>query len=79
MKVTEDPEQEGLLPLVKAMDTAGVKFELTLMVIVFEVAGFAVTPGMLDVMTQVTRSPLFNDDVVYVLLFVPTFTPFTFH
>jgi hypothetical protein len=31
------------------------------------------------VKTQVTTSPLFNDDELNVLLFVPTLLPFTFH
>ena len=35
--------------------------------------------GRLPVNTQVTMSPLFQEDAVYVAEFVPTFDPFFFH
>ena len=35
--------------------------------------------GTLDVITQVTTCPLVNAFVVYILEFVPTLTPDTFH
>jgi hypothetical protein len=47
---------------------------------VFEVAGLPVAHGAaLDVNTQVTRSPLAKAAFVYVVLFAPTFAPFSFH
>ena len=53
--------------------------ELTVIGIAFDVAGFPNTPGRLDVITHVTICPFVNVDVVKVVLFVPAFTPFTFH
>jgi hypothetical protein len=46
---------------------------------VFDVAGEAVTQGALEVITQVTVLPLARVLEVKVALFVPAFTPFTFH
>jgi hypothetical protein len=61
------------------MLTEGVTEGATEIVMELEVAGFAVTPARLDVITHVTTCPAVSEDVVYVELFVPTFTPFTFH
>jgi hypothetical protein len=61
------------------MLTAGAEGALTVMVIVFEVAGLPITPLWLDVITHVTASPLANVLELYVVELVPTFTPFTFH
>ena len=52
---------------------------MTVTVIGFDVAGLLVTPGMSDVMIQVTTSPLARDEDVNVGLFVPTFTPSICH
>jgi hypothetical protein len=52
---------------------------LTIIVIVFEVAGDPVEQVALDVMIQVTTSLLFSAALVYVELFVPTLLPFTCH
>ena len=78
VKVTLVPEQ--IAPAgTAAMLTLTGKFGFTVMVIVFEVAGFPVTQVAFDVNTQVTRSPFTNTALVYVGLFAPTFVPFTFH
>ena len=57
----------------------------------FEINGFTVIVMLLlvaveevtqlndDVIVQEITSPLFNDDEVYVLLFVPTGEPFRYH
>jgi hypothetical protein len=55
------------------------KFGFTVIVKVFEVAGFPVGQLTLEVSTQVTWSEFVNPAVEYVVLFVPTFPPFTFH
>ena len=52
----------------------------TVIVIVFDVAGLPVAQGVaLDVKTQVITSPFTNDAFEYVVEFVPTFAPFSFH
>ena len=79
VKVAEEPAQIGFVPAVCAIVTDGVDTLLTVMVIAFEVAGLPVTPAWLEVMTQVTTSPLTRLLVEYVVLLVPTFVPFTFH
>ena len=60
----EVPEQEGLVPLVSAIDTDGVTGPVIEMVIALEVAGLPVTPTRLDVITQVTTCPLVSELVV---------------
>ena len=55
------------------------KLGLTVMVTVLEVAGLPVAQVALEVITQVTVFPLANELLVYVVLFVPTFDPFSFH
>ena len=62
----------------EAVTNSGKAF--TVVVMLFDVAGEPVKHGVaLEVITTVTTSPLFNVDVVYVVLFVPTFDPFTRH
>jgi hypothetical protein len=78
VNVTLVPEQivdEGEAAMLTLAATTG----FTVIVIELEVAGFPVTPERLDVITQVTTWLLVNVVVVYVVLFVPTLTPFTFH
>ena len=53
-------------------------FGLTIMVTVFEVAGFPAAQGALEVSLQLTRSPLRGIYENKVEL-VPEMTPFTFH
>ena len=49
MNVREEPVQLGLLPDVKATDTAGVRTELTVMVMPDEVAVTGLAQAALDV------------------------------
>lgn len=78
MKVTEVPAQ--IAPAgTAATETLTGKLELTTMVTAFEVAGLPVAQVALEVSTQVTISPLESVVEVYVVLLVPTFTPFNFH
>jgi hypothetical protein len=79
VNVTATPGQVGFVPAVCTIETEGVTDGATEIVIELEVAGFAVTPAKLEVITHVTTCPAVSDDDVYVELFVPTFTPFTFH
>jgi len=74
LKLIVCPTQSG--ELVVAVGADGIGF--TVMVMELLVAGLPVTPGMLDVITQVTTCPVVNADVVYVAP-VPTLVPFTFH
>ena len=56
VKVTEVPAQTGFADA--AMETLTGRFGLTVMVIVFEVAGLPVAQVALEVSTQVIASPL---------------------
>jgi len=56
VKVTEVPAQTGFADA--AMETLTGRFGLTVMVIVFEVAGLPVAQVALEVSTQVITSPL---------------------
>jgi hypothetical protein len=71
------PEQ--MLVAVAAMETAGVRALLTVMFtgVATAVAGDAHV--MVDVMIQLTASPLFSAALVYVGLLVPTFDPLSNH
>ena len=78
MNVTFVPEQivdEGLA----AMLTLAVTLEFTVIKIEFDVTGLPLTHAALDVITQAIASLLFNVLSEYIVLFVPTFTPFFFH
>ena len=77
VNVTLDPEQ--IFVAEASMFTLAVRVELTVMVMGFEVAGLPDTHVALEVITQLITSPLFNDELMYVLLFVPVFAPFSFH
>ena len=55
MNVTPDPGQNGFDDAV--MVTPAGRFELTIIVIVFDVAGLPIGHAILEVNTQVTRSP----------------------
>ena len=74
--VTEVPVQTGFADAV--METLTGSNGLTVIVIVFDVAGFPVAQLRLEVNTQVMRLPLAGIKV-YVGLLVPWFTPLTFH
>ena len=77
VKVTEAPEQIGLAD--GAILTLTGRFVLTIIVIVLDVAGLPVAHVALEVRMHVTRSPFARAELVYVLLFVPTFPPLSFH
>jgi hypothetical protein len=55
------------------------RFGFTVMVTVFDVAGLPVAHVALEVITHITVLPLAKALLVYVVLFVPTFDPFSFH
>ena len=48
------PVHEGFVPAVSAIETDGATAELMVIVIELDVAGLPVTPGKLEVITQVT-------------------------
>lgn len=78
MKVTLVPLQ--ILPLaLEAITTAGVTEVLMLMVMEFELAVEEEAQAALDVMTQVTTSPLDSEAVVNVALLLPVLVPLIFH
>ena len=77
VKVTDVPAQTGLAEA--TIDTLTGRFGLTVIVIVFDVAGLPVTQVALEVMIQVTRAPLTRAAFVYIELFVPTLVPLSFH
>ena len=77
VNVTLLPEQIELE--LAEIDMVGVTNAVTVIVIEFDVAGLLNTPAKLEVITQVTTSPVFSVLVVKVALFVPTLVPFTFH
>ena len=76
VNVTCVPAQTGLAEAVIAMLTG--KFGLTVMQIVFEVAGFPEAQTRLEVSRQIIQSP-FSGVYINIGLFVPTMIPFTFH
>jgi hypothetical protein len=61
------------------MLTDGVRDEVTVIVIDADVAVVGDAQAAVDVMTQVTTAPVVRVVVVYVVLFVPTLVPLTFH
>ena len=79
MNVSELPAQPGLLPVVSAMETAGVTLAVRFIVMELEVAVAVVTHVALEVMTQVTACPFVMAVLVKVGLSVPAFVPLTFH
>jgi hypothetical protein len=64
VNVTATPGHVGFVPAVCAMLTEGVTEGATEMVIAFEVAGLAVTPARLDVITHDTTCPAVSEEVV---------------
>jgi hypothetical protein len=75
--VTPDPEQIGFADAL--METLTFSCGFTVIVIAFEVAGLPEVQVAFEVSIQVTISLLTSDELVKVLLFVPTLEPFTFH
>lgn len=79
MKVTDDPEQVGLLPAVTAIDTAGTNTGFTVIVTVFETALAGAAHVAFEIIVHTTDCPLVMALVVYVGLLVPTGDPPTVH
>ena len=79
LKVTEDPEQVGLVPEVMAIETEAATELVTDMVMEFDVAVDVVRQEALEVITQLTICPFVKEEVVKMALLVPAFVPFTFH
>ena len=79
VNVAEEPEHSGFVPPVSAIETEGVTFGFTVIVIVFDVTGFGLAHAALDVITHVTASAFSKVEVVNVGLFVPTFVAPIFH
>ena len=77
VKVTEPPAQ--IVVALAAIETPGVTFAFTTILIPVLVAVAGDGQAALLVNTQVTASALLRPDVVYVLLFDPALLPFTFH
>ena len=77
--MSDDPAQDGLLPLLSAILTDGVNTGFIVIVILLEVAVAGLAQANPDVMMQVTICPFVRDEVVYVALFVPTLLPLTCH
>ena len=79
MNVAKAPEHCGLEPEVCAILTDGVTVEFMVIVIPFDVAVKGLTQGEFEVNTQETICPFVSAELVKTELFVPAFTPFTFH
>jgi hypothetical protein len=77
VKVTDVPEQTGLAEA--AIDTLAGRFGLTVIVTSLDVAGLPAGQVAFEVRIQVTLSPSARAAFVYVVLFVPTFAPLSFH
>ena len=54
VKVNALPAQDGLVPVVRAIETEGTTLAVMLIVIAFDVAVVGLAQGELDVITQVT-------------------------
>jgi hypothetical protein len=79
--VSDDPAQVGLVPDVTAVVTEGVTpgvMDIVMPVLTALVWLEHVDAGGIDRL-QITTSPFANVVEVNVVLFVPTFAPFTFH
>ena len=79
VNVADTPAHCGFVPAVCAIETAGVTFALTVIVMPFDVAVAGLTQVAFEVRTHVTICPFARVVVVKVVLFVPEFVPFTFH
>ena len=80
VKVTLVPAHIILSASLEVIVTLAGNNEFTVVVIDPDVAGLPVKHGVaLDVITTVTTSPLTKVVVVYLLLFVPTLLPLSFH
>jgi len=76
---TTDAPLQIVVPGFALMVTEGLLALLTNIVIGVDVTAVGLPHGFVMVIVTVTTSPLFNAAFVYVLLFEPTFDPFSFH
>jgi len=81
LPVAEDAERTTLPVLILEFGVVPVNvgLGLTTIVIVFDVAGEALTQAAFEVIIQVMISPLTSVVEVNVVLLAPTFIPFLFH
>ena len=79
VNVTLAPEHIVLPLALDAMLTLAGKLGFTVVVMLFDVAGDPVAHVAFDVITTLTASLFASVVVVNVALFVPAFTPFSFH
>ncbi len=77
VKLTDVPEQ--IVVVDELTDTLAAKFGLTVMVMLFELAGEPVAQVAFEVITALTTSLLAKLLLVYVSLLVPTLLQFNFH
>ena len=77
VKVTDAPEQTGLADA--AMVTPTVNIGFTVMVTVFDVAGFPVVQVALEVITQVIALPFIGIYMKVEFVAPVIFVPFTLH
>ena len=77
VNVAVEPLHITVVPV--AIETVGVTLAFTVIVTLFEVAVATEVQAAFDVKTQETICPFVKVLVVNVALFVPAFTPFTFH
>ena len=78
MKVIDWPAHVGLVPTVTLTETAGVTVGVIFIVIELEVV-VELPHDKVVVMLQLTTWLFVNELEEYVVLFVPTFPPFTIH
>jgi hypothetical protein len=78
-KVIDEPAHIGFEPEVIEVDIEGVTIGLTVIVIEFELTVAGLAHDAFDVKAQLTTCPFARVVLVKVVLFVPTFEPFTFH
>ncbi len=76
--MTEVPEQM-VAPALLVIETAGTTTGFTVNVRLLLVAELTEAHGALLVNSQVTTSPVTSAELLYVLVFVPTLDPFSFH
>ena len=77
--MTDEPAHVGFVPVVNAIETAGVTIGLTVIVIPVDVAVAGIAQERSDVIIQLTTSLLASVVVVKTEEFVPTFVVPIFH
>ncbi len=79
VKVVDEPAHIGFVPLVKAIETEGIRTRFTTTFIEFEVAVVGMAQVAVDVIIQLTVCPFVKLDVVNIALLLPALAPFTNH